>query len=74
MVRQKQPQGQVKCEDQGSPQTGGKQCCGNDPPKPVVLSTPGGKRVGLGVPASELPPLQSHTKPLPFLIFSDPSL
>lgn len=68
MVGQKQPQGQVKREDQGSPQTGGKQRCGDDPPKPVVLSTPGGKRAGLGVPP------QAHTKPLPFLIFSDPSL
>ena len=57
MVGQKQPQGHVKREDQGSPQARSKQSRGQDSPKPVVLSTPGGVKEtpGLGLLASERP-------------------
>lgn len=40
MVGQKQPQSHMKCEDQGSPQTRGKQRCCQKPPELIVLSTP----------------------------------
>lgn len=65
MVGQKQPQSHVKREDQGSPQTGRKQRGRQEPPKPVVLSTPAGEkdRIGLHPPASEPPPVPSSPCP-----------
>lgn len=62
MVGQKQPQGHVKREDEGSPQTRSKQRRCQDSPKPVVLSTPGGVREnrpgspGLRRPSPPTPP------------------
>lgn len=55
MVGQEQPQSHMKCEDQGYPQTRSKQRSGQDPLKPVVLSSPGKEeeRMGLGLLASE---------------------
>lgn len=57
VVGQEQPQSHVKCEDQGSPQTRSKQRSGQDPPKPVVLSSPGREegRMRLGLLASDPP-------------------
>lgn len=60
----------MKGEDQGSPQTRSEQRRCQDSPKPVVLSTPGSEREGLGSPG--LP--SSPTQPLLFLTFSDPGL
>lgn len=67
MVGQEQPQSHVKCEDQGSPQTRSKQRSGQDPPKPMVLSSPGREeeRMGLGLPASETPSPSSLPSPSP---------
>ena len=67
VVGQKQPQGHVQCEDQGSPQTRGKQRGCQDPPEPVVLSTPAGRETEAGpgspglrtsLPSSPLQPLR----------------
>lgn len=49
MVRQKEPQSYVKCEDQGSPQTRGKHCCCQEPLELMVLSAPG-REMNKGVP------------------------
>lgn len=64
MVGQKQPQGHVKCEDQGCPQTRSEQRRRQDSPKSVLLSTPGRVReTGLGLLASEAPSLRPHPAP-----------
>lgn len=50
VVGQQEPQSHMKCEDQGSPQTRGKDCCCQESLELVVLSAPGreiNKRVPL---------------------------
>lgn len=41
MVGQEQPQSHMKCKDQGSPQTRGKECSCQEPLELIVLSAPG---------------------------------